>query len=84
MAMMTINTEIGIDVAKGWLDISDGKNVVRIENNLQEIKSYLKQLSITTCISIESTNTYHELFVEHALLAKHTIYLIDAYRITVP
>lgn len=82
MAMMTVSTALGIDVAKDWLDISNGKNVVRIKNNQKAIKSYLKQLRTTTCISIESTNTYHELFVELAFLAKHTIYIVDAYRLS--
>lgn len=82
MAMMTLNTELGIDVAKSWLDISDGKQVTRIENNQPAIKRFLKQLSTTSCISIESTNTYHELFVELAIIDKHTVYLIDAYRLS--
>ena len=82
MAMMTRNTELGIDVAKNWLDISDGKQVTRIDNNRPAIKRFLKQLPSITCISIESTNTYHELFVELAILDKHTVYMIDAYRLS--
>lgn len=81
MAMMALSTELGVDVAKDWLDISDGKQVIRIDNNTRAIKSFLKQFS-TTCIAIESTNTYHELFVELAILAKHTLYIIDAYRLS--
>jgi len=81
MAMKTLNTELGIDVAKRWLDISNGKQVTRIDNNRPAIKRFLKQLSTTTCISIESTNTYHELFVELAIADKHTVYMIDAYRL---
>lgn len=62
--------------------MSNGKDVIRVENNLNAIRNYLKQLSTTASIAIESTNTYHELFIEQALLAKHTIYLIDAYRLS--
>ena len=40
---MTVNTEPGIDVAKDWLDISN-QGRLRIKNNQQAIKSYLKQL----------------------------------------
>lgn len=82
MAMMTLNTELGIDVAKRWLDISDGKQVTRIDNTLSAINRFLKQLSTTTSISIESTNTYHELFVELAIIDKHTVYIVDAYRLS--
>ena len=82
MAMMTQTAEFGVDVAKDWLDISDGKQVTRIDNNVRAIKRFLKQLSTTTCIAIESTNTYHELFVELAIASKHTIYMIDAYRLS--
>ena len=82
MAMMTHNAELGIDAAKDWLDISDGKKVIRIDNNQRAINHFLKQLYTTTCISIESTNTYHELFVEKAICAKHTVYVIDAYRLS--
>jgi len=46
------------------------------------IKLYPKKFSTTTCIAIESTNTYHELFVEIEILAKYTIYIIDAYRLS--
>jgi transposase len=82
MAMMTTNKEYGVDVAKQWLDISDGKQVIRIDNDVRSIKSFLKQVSKTTCIAIESTNTYHELFVELAIAAKHAIYMIDGYRLS--
>ena len=82
MAMMTQNSELGIDVAKHWLDISDGERVTRIDNNQTAIKAYLKQLASPSCISIESTNTYHELFIELAIIQKHTVYMIDAYRLS--
>lgn len=82
MAMKQQIHNLGIDVAKDWLDISDGEQVTRIDNSLRAIKLFLKQLDSTTCIAIESTNTYHELFVEQALVSKHTVYLVDAYRLS--
>ena len=79
---MTLNPELGIDVAKDWLDIFDGEQITRIDNNRIAIKSFLKQLSSESCIAIESTNTYHELFVELAITNKQTLYMIDAYRLS--
>jgi len=80
---MTVNVkEFGIDVAKDWLDIFDGNEVVRIENQQQAIRTFLKSLPDSCAIAIESTNTYHELMVELAIVAKHTVYVIDAYRLS--
>ncbi len=82
MAMLVDVNEFGIDVAKDWLDIFDGIEVIRIDNNKRAIKAFLKQLSGSSIFAVESTNTYHELLVEMAIVAKHTVYLIDAYRLS--
>ena len=82
MAMLVDVNEFGIDVAKDWLDIFDGIEVIRIDNNKRAIKAFLKQLSGSSIFSVESTNTYHELLVEMAIVAKHIVYLIDAYRLS--
>ncbi len=82
MAMLVNVKEFGVDVAKDWLDIFDGAEVIRIENRQQAIRAFLKTLPGTCAIAIESTNTYHELMVELAVTAKHTVYLIDAYRLS--
>lgn len=82
MAMTTYKYQFGVDVAKDWLDISDGTQVSRIDNNRAAIKIFLKQFSETTCIAVESTSTYHELFIELAMAYEHTIYLVDAYRLS--
>lgn len=82
MAMIAKINEFGIDVAKDWLDIFDGVDVIKIQNNQRAIRAFLKKLSNTCSIAIESTNTYHELMVEMAIAAKHTVYVIDAYRLS--
>jgi len=82
MAMLTNALEFGVDVAKDWLDIFDGNEVVRIDNHLRSVKAFLKQLSRTSTFAVESTSTYHELLVETAIAAGHTVYLVDAYRLS--
>ena len=82
MAMLVNVNEFGIDVAKDWLDIFNGHEVIRIDNNLRSIKSFLKHLSSDSILAVESTNTYHERLVETAVAAGLTVYLIDAYRLS--
>ena len=82
MAMLVDVNEFGIDVAKDWLDIFDGTEVIRIDNHKRAIKTFLKQLSGSSIFAIESTNTYHELLVETAIADKHIVYLVDAYRLS--
>lgn len=72
----------GVDVAKDWVDVSDGKKVTRVTNNRRMIKAFIKGFSAETCIAVESTSSYHEVFVEQALLAGHKVYLVDAYRLS--
>ena len=54
MAMLVNIKEFGIDVAKDWLDIFDGTEVIRIENRQQAIRAFLKTLPGTCAIAIES------------------------------
>lgn len=82
MASTVTQSLLGIDVAKDWLDISNGNTVVRIDNTPQAIKGYLKQYSLAVSIAIEPTSSYHEVFVHYALLHQHTVYLVDAYRVS--
>lgn len=82
MAMKVDVNEYGVDVAKDWLDICDGSQVIRINNQQDAIKAFVKTLPASSTIAIESTNTYHELIVELAFAAKHTVYLIDGYRLS--
>jgi len=82
MADKTQFKDLGVDTAKDWLDIFDGAKVTRIANTSTAIKSFLKQLSAPVSIAIESTGYYHELFLELAFEAGHTIYLVNAYRLS--
>lgn len=81
MAMRTQLTTLGVDVAKDWLDIFDGDSTVRIPNSPREIRAFLKQQTGFFSISVEATNVYHERWVELAMAAGHTVYLVDAYRV---
>ncbi len=82
MAMLTKPRLLGIDVSKDWLDIFDGHELAHIENKPKAILGFLHSLEKSTSISIESTNRYHELFVQQALALGHTIYLVDGFRLS--
>jgi len=82
MAMLVEVDEYGVDIAKDWLDIFDGTEVVRINNQARSIRAFLKTLLPSSTLAVESTNTYHELLVEMAIADEHTVYLIDAYRLS--
>lgn len=82
MPAKTQSKSLGIDVAKNWLDISDGEHVIRIKNTSTAIKTFLQQLDASTTIAIESTSYYHEAFLELAIEAHHTLYVVNAYRLS--
>ena len=82
MAMKVDVNEYGADVAKDWLDICEGSQVIRIDTQQDAIKAFIKTLPASSTIAIDSTNNYHELMVELAFAAKHTVYLIDGYRLS--
>lgn len=82
MASKTHFKDFGIDVAKDWLDISEGGEVVRIANTPAAINAFLKQLNAPASIVIESTSYYHEAFLELAFDAGHTLYIVNAYRLS--
>lgn len=82
MATLTKTDDLGVDVAKDWLDLYDGQCLVRIDNSDQSINDYVKSLNRPHSIAIEATNRYHELFIQYALAAGHTVYVLDAYRVS--
>ena len=82
MAMKTTLPTIGVDVCKEFLDISDGKHVIRIANTATEIRRFLKQLSVPTRIAVEPTQRYQQRLVHTALSQGHSVYLVDAYRLS--
>lgn len=57
----------GIDVSKGWLDMANEKQVIRIAQNKQAIKSYIKKYKVGSqkiLAVLESTGGYEQLAVE--------------------
>lgn len=74
---------MGVDCAQRTLDVYHQglRAPVRIDNTDQAISIYLSSLKGVVFIAIEPTNTYHERFVELAIKAGHTLYLVDAYRL---
>lgn len=84
MAKQVEERILGVDVAKDWLDVYDagsGKSI-RIDNSTTGIKAWLNDQADLTLISIEATNRYHEAFIERAHAVGHTIYVIDAFRLS--
>lgn len=75
---------LGVDVAKEWLDIaySNGGDVERIDNSGTAIDAWLSRLSGPVRIAIEATNRFHEAFVERAHSLGHSVYVIDAFRLS--
>ena len=82
MASKTQFKQLGVDVAKDWLDIFDGDQVVRIANREAAINSFITQLGVEAAIALESTSDYHELFFEQAFAAGHTVYVVNAFRLS--
>ena len=84
MAKQVEQRIIGVDVAKGWLDICDAEQgeATRIDNTGKGIDAWLRGLSGPAWIAVEATNRYHERFVERADAQGHWIYVIDAFRLS--
>lgn len=82
MAMKTLPLTLGVDVCKDFLDISDGTGVQRIANTDTAVRHYLRSLGAAARFAVEPTQRYQQRLVLAALGAGHTIYLVDAYRLT--
>lgn len=80
MKMLTNLPGLGVDVAKDWLDVFDGNELIRISNSQTAIKQFIASRKEAVPVAIESTNRYHELFVKLAMSAGYCVYLIDAFR----
>jgi transposase len=83
MAMQAVEITIGVDVAKGWLDVAAAEDqaVQRVDNTAAAIGGWLRQLSGVVRLAVEPTGSYHELLVEAALAAGHTVYLVEPLRL---
>lgn len=84
MAKQVEERTIGVDVAKGWLDIYEAGqgDPVRIDNNNKGIQAWLCGLAGPARIAIEATNRYHERFIEQAHAQGHGVYVVDAFRLS--
>jgi transposase len=82
MAMRVVTQNVGVDVSKRWLDISDAKGVSRIDNTATAIRGYLRSLPGPVRFAIEPTGNYHLSFTEVALSARYRVYLVNPYRLS--
>lgn len=84
MAKQVEERTIGVDVAKGWLDVcevGDG-DPMRIDNTRKGIEAWLRDLTGPARIAVEATNRYHERFIEQAHAQGHRVYVVDAFRLS--
>ena len=84
MAKQVDECTIGVDVAKGWLDLyrSDKGDVVRIDNAEDAIETWLNGLVGRAWVAVEATNIFHELFIERAYARGHLVFVIDAFKLS--
>lgn len=82
MATQIEKFDVGVDVCKDWLDIATENDVVRIENTTKAIKAFVRSLPTLARLAIEPTQRYHERLLQVAKAAGHTVYLVDAYRVS--
>ena len=82
MAMKTWIASFGVDVCKEFLDISDGQRVERIANTEVELRRFLKRIPGKARFAVEPTQRYQQRLVYAALGLGHTVYLVDAYRLS--
>lgn len=84
MAKRVEKRTFGVDVAKGWLDIcsSDSGELERIDNDAESIENWLRGLCGVARLSVEATNSFHELFIERAHANGHHVYVVDAFKLS--
>ncbi|MFY0989827.1 IS110 family transposase [Halomonas sp. C05BenzN] len=80
---MTIQTLIGIDVAKHELVVyrQDLEIQEALENRKPIIKQWLRGLPPHCAIAVEATGTYHVALIELAYQYGHEIFVIDGYQL---
>lgn len=83
MAMRVEPIQVGIDVSQDELVIcrDDQKRPTTIENTPQAIAAWLKTLHGPARIAVEATNVFHVELVERAHRRKHTVFVLDGYRL---
>lgn len=75
---------LGVDVSKAELAIArhDRTETVTITNDRRTIRHWLQRLPGLATIAVEATNTYHLTLLEEACRRGHTLYVVDAYRLS--
>jgi transposase len=82
MAMTVAIRNLGIDVSQQWVDIAEGEEVWHVANTPAALRRFFKQLTGVVRIAVEPTHRYHLGVVEAAMAEGHTVYLVDAYRLS--
>ncbi|MBZ9537606.1 transposase [Modicisalibacter tunisiensis] len=80
---MTIQTVIGIDVAKHDLVVyrQDLEAQETLENRKPVLKQWLRGLPPHCAIAVEATGTYHVALIELAYQLGHEIYVVDGFQL---
>jgi transposase len=80
--MMT-QTAVGIDVAKGWLDVADGERVKRIDNTPAPLHALAAALVAQggTVVGMEPTGGYERLAVAILRSAGLDVRMVDSWRL---
>lgn len=75
---------VGIDVSKAELVIArnDTAQVEEISNSITAIKRWLKSIPGRSMIAMEATGAYHRLLAKLAHEAGHSLFLLDAYKLS--
>ncbi|MCP4302967.1 MAG: IS110 family transposase, partial [Gammaproteobacteria bacterium] len=84
MAKRVVQRTYGVDVAKAWLDIfsPDSGELERIDNDTESIENWLRGLCGVARLSVEATNSFHELFIARAHANGHHVYVVDAFKLS--
>lgn len=82
MAMTTTVRYLGCDVCRAWVDIGEAGAVQRIENETPALRRYFRSQAGPVKVAVEPTQRYHLTVIEAAESAGHTVYLVDAYRLS--
>ena len=74
---------LGIDVAKDTLEVFDRTNErrLRIANEAEAIRAWLKRFPGPLALSVEATSDYHFTLVDEAHALGHTVYVINGHQL---
>jgi transposase len=81
MTTMTYASDYGVDVSKGSLQIDSAQESLQIPNDVTSIRRWLKRLPPGCCFAVEATGSFHVCFARLAHARRHTVYLIDGFRL---